>query len=381
MINSRRCRRLFSYTRLKMKQQSELLTREQCAAFKGLAILMVMCHNFSHLIKKKVALPNENEFGYSIINGRRLIKWLIAGDVDYTLPLWFSAITGGVFMFVFLSGFGMTRKYECSGKPIPGPGRFIWQHYIKMFKLMIIPFLLTLAVFHFTDSAIFMRTKVLSWQWIMYFVGQLTFTINLMPKPHISITPGPYWYMGMIMEVWIIYRLFLYHRSGRNTWRTAWPVLVFMALGIVVSAVLFNPSYARHNFFIATLNFGCGVLAARHDWSNINFKRWQLWCIALLFLVLYYVSYFSFTLWLFSTMFTTIAAIAFIKLMPRWLLATFKWVGGVSAALYVMHPMFRYVFLRKVPVWGDYTCLFLYLAVAFALALAYNPLLKRLNRR
>ena len=66
-------------------------------------------------------------------------------------------------------------------------------------------------------------------------------------------------------------------------------------------------------------------------------------------------------------------ALATVKLLPSWALGASAWMGGVSAALFVMHPVVREVVIahyRKVDV-GYGIAIYLLAAVALALLLQY----------
>ena len=47
---------------------------------------------------------------------------------------------------------------------------------------------------------------------IKRFFAQITLIINFLPNPHRLIMPGPYWYFGLTMQLYIIYLLFVYKR-------------------------------------------------------------------------------------------------------------------------------------------------------------------------
>ena len=44
-------------------------------------------------------------------------------------------------------------------------------------------------------------------------------------------------------------------------------------------------------------------------------------------------------------MFIVVGAVATVRLMPQWLLKPCAWVGGISAALFVMHPLMREIII------------------------------------
>ena len=90
-----------------MKQ--ELLSRAECTAMRGIAILAIVLHNYCHFIGKIV---KENEYQFFTSNNDRL--WHALTNIDELLPVHLLSYFGhyGVPVFLFLSGFGLVKKYE-----------------------------------------------------------------------------------------------------------------------------------------------------------------------------------------------------------------------------------------------------------------------------
>ena len=66
--------------------------------------------------------------------------------------------------------------------------------------------------------------------------------------------------------------------------------------------------------------------------------------------------------------------VAFVKLLPQRLTDALAWVGGISAALFVLHPITRKIFI-PVSRHGDvYTGLLLYVVASVAIAYFYHSL-------
>ena len=86
----------------------EILTRRECSAMRGIAILAIMLHNYCHFIGRIV---KENEYQYLEQNNTRL--WQVLTNPDELLPVHLLSYFGhyGVPVFLFLSGFGLVMKY------------------------------------------------------------------------------------------------------------------------------------------------------------------------------------------------------------------------------------------------------------------------------
>lgn len=89
-------------------QQTFSLTKDDTLALKGLAMAAIVAHNFLHQIRP---VPLENEFGFHSAEG----MWTaLAICVKHPLELLHVLLSFfghyGVIFFVFLSGYGLTKK-------------------------------------------------------------------------------------------------------------------------------------------------------------------------------------------------------------------------------------------------------------------------------
>ena len=165
------------------------LSRDECAALRGLAIMAIMLHNYCHWLGFAV---KENEFTFNAANTERL--WGALASPDAMLPVHLLSHFGhyGVPVFLFLSGFGLVMKYE-RGAAVPPAGRFVRYHYMKLLRMMVPGFVaftivdaITPGPFHFKAGDV---------------VAQLLMVINLLPHPDKIIWPGPYWFFGLMMQL------------------------------------------------------------------------------------------------------------------------------------------------------------------------------------
>ena len=114
--------------------------KAECSAMRGIAILAIMLHNFCHFNGKIV---QENEYQFIDFNNDRL--WQVLSNPTELLPVHLLSYFGhyGVPVFLFLSGFGLVRKYETSPSL---PKGFILYHYLKLFRMLIVGFSIFLMV-------------------------------------------------------------------------------------------------------------------------------------------------------------------------------------------------------------------------------------------
>ena len=95
-----------------MDNRQQILTRTQCSAMRGIAIIGIFLHNYCHWLGMAV---KENEYTFTAGNCRRLLE--VMTQPDWNLPVHLLSFFGhyGVPVFLFLSAYGLVMKYENGG--------------------------------------------------------------------------------------------------------------------------------------------------------------------------------------------------------------------------------------------------------------------------
>ena len=251
---------------------------------------------------------------------------------------------------------------------LPSSLSFIKYHYMKLFKMMIIGFVAFTMLDLITPGA--HNYKFLD---IVAMIGMFN---NVLPKPDDIIWPGPYWFFGLMLQLYIVYKLFLCRRSSII-------VLVFIA-ACVFGQLFFDAegeaiNRYRYNFMGGMLPFGLGVLYARYG------HRMTMWGYASMFVMsslLVCVLSCSFLGWTFVPAFVCTASIGLVKILNVSKFTSIKtslvWMGSISAALFVCHPITRKIFI-PISKNGDYYAGFLlYVITSICLAWLFNELIKRI---
>ena len=336
-----------------------MLTRTECTALRGLAIIGIFLHNYCHWLGLAV---KENEYTFTIGKSSQLIQAIMSPD--WNLPVHLLSFFGhyGVPVFLFLSAYGLVMKYEKrSGSTSPkqtAVAPFLRHHYVKLFKMMIVGFVIFTMVDAITPGS--HKYHVLD------ILGQLFMFNNLMPDPDHVIWPGPYWFFGLMMQLYIVYRLLLWRKGD-----------IFAILLVVVCWAMqafCDPegdtlNRVRYNFMGGALPFCAGLLWARRG-RELSRAFWITQTIVSVVLVFFFS--FSFQLWLWAPLFVCTSAVGFVKLMPHSVNESLAWVGSISAALFVLHPVTRKIFI-PISRHGDvYTGLLLYIVASIALAWFYH---------
>lgn len=339
-----------------------LLTRAECAALRGLAIIGIFLHNYCHWLGPVV---KENEYTFSQHN----VDWLTAvmASPDGLLPAHLVSFFGhyGVPVFLFLSAYGLELKY---GRSLYVPAfRFVAYHWKKLFSMMIVGFVSFTIVDAMTPGR---------WHYTLtQVVAQLAMVNNLLPDPDHNIWPGPFWFFGLMLQLYAVYRLLLYKRH----W--AWTVgAMVVCLGVQLA---FAPesealNWYRYNFMGGMLPFGLGLLYARYDnriiLTHLNTLSLLVSVVFCGFLVMWMSA--SYLLWSVVPLVVCILCVYVVKLLSQaarrpvgaWLMERLVWMGEISAALFVIHPVLRKVFI-PISRHGDiYTGLLLYAIAAIGAA-------------
>ncbi len=342
----------------------ELLTRNECTAMRGIAILAIVLHNYCHFISKIV---QENEYQFFVSHNEQL--WQVISHPDELLPIHLLSFFGhyGVPVFLFLSGYGLVRKYETSDDSCP-PMRFVRYSYLKLLRMLIVGFSLFICVDMVTPGRF-------QFHWDNV-IAQLLMYINVLPEPEKTIWPGIYWFFGLMMELYIVYRLLLYRRSS-------WWVVVLIAACWLLQ-VFCDPdgdtlNRLRYNFIGGMLPFGLGVLCGRHFSPQLfTFSPFHFFAFSLLAIVLTITMSFSFHSWLWIPVVIIIGTIAFVKVLPEAAMKVLVWFGTYSAAMFVAHPIARKLFITVAWQRDAYDGLMLYFVAAIGLSWAVKQIIDRI---
>ena len=335
-------------------------------ALRGLAILSIITHNFTHWMHGAIF---ENEFIFQSWHVDKLLHYL--SHPDYRLPLQLFSFFGhyGVVLFVFLSAYGLEKKYGHTSKEVPTLP-FIWKHYLKLFSMCIVGYAGYLLLnAKYTDYPISAASGILS---------QLSMLSNLSTHTLETYAPTPYWYFGLMFELYIVYKLLLFQRS--------WKIIIGAILLSIIAQAVVIPNgdamaWLRNNFIGSILPFGLGLLYARYE-EKIQLSKTIYIAIAVLSLVAIFVTSISFIPWLFTPIFVCALGISVAQLLPQKIQSPIMWVGGISAAIFVSHPIVRQLCFEAGKQFDlpPYLNVSLFLIGALLVGWLSHPIIQRSNR-
>ena len=288
------------------------ISREQGHCIKGIAILLIMIHNFVDILLD----IGSNEMAYSPEATEAFLGNLFTAD-----SLWYIISYAGwigVPLFFFMSGYGLSRKYDVRDTLAVGP--YIKRHMVKLWKLLVPVFLVYTLIY---------RTNIQS------VLAQLTFTINFLSygKNGFYIDPGVYWFFGAILQFYALFALF-------RKLNTRWLWLLCAGFVLLHYYTLYNVDgdamkWVRHNFTGWGAPFLLGMIAAREHVAIS--KRMNVGaCVASFFLLC--ASLVIKPLAPFTELSTIVLIVTISSLVsPKWL----RFIGVISPSIFVLHPLIR----------------------------------------
>lgn len=365
--------------------QNELLTREQCTVLKGFAILLIMLHNMCHLFPGIIA---ENEFSFDPDRSKAFFSYVAHPDADWPLQLLSYLGHYGMPVFIFLSAYGLVKKYENLRRPPVSGIKFIASHYWKIFLMcltgIVLVHLVTVAGAPFDFNGITdWQTNDVSFafpaQWVL---EQLSLTINfLLPFSQGRFAVGPYWYLGFVLQLYILYRVFLYTRD-HDSRLSKWGPVIFVVFAVIImyfGQYAVNSRclmYLRYNFFGGAIPFGMGLLVARYERHLPAFSVATLSVVSVVSIIMLAFSNLSFHAWMWSGAFAVAGLIALVRVLPAFISRPFYYAGVISMPLFLVHPVMRLLFRGIASTSVPYQLLSAYVVISLVIATMLH-LLKR----
>lgn len=325
-----------------MKKVSLSPTIDETKQVRGFAILCIMFYNFvRHILE-----TDGNEMSWSTDN----IANLFSGLQSLSAPWFVFSYWGwyGVPLFLFLSGYGLTLKYQHSDI---GSKQFIVGHLKKLFLLMFPAYVLFLVLY----MAVYKHGYHFD-----LFLKQCTFTVNFLSK---TIKPGVYLFFGLMAQFYLV---FLGVRKLKDS-LLPYLLLLFVLFDYCV-LYLFDAeamTFVRHNSIGWMPSFLLGIMFARK--GNVEIPKGFVFVLPLLFVVA------SLTKFLHpvSSLLAIMTVLSLVKFVNS---RTLKYVGIISSSLFAIHPVVRLVLYNSIVDLPLLARVALFVAATFVIAHFYNKL-------
>lgn len=339
-----------------------ILNRDDCQVLRGMAITCIFLHNYCHLLD---GATHENEFWFSEEFNHDFWNNIFSNDAFVHI---FSYLGHwGVPVFVFITGYGLTLKYsETKEDTHVSMTSFIWAHYKKFFKPILLGMFFYMLVYFLINGSL--------WEnWDVIFLTQLTLTNNLVLYPDKLIKPGPYWYFGMTMQLYLIYRIIVYRRSLHY-------FLCCLFLSVTALLFLYNHHYSliwfKYNAIGWLLPFSLGLLIGKRE-HEPNLNRWQWLGLAFFTIGVILTGGGIYYIWLFIPVFAVLFFISCCKSLNGSTYRIFHFIGDISLYIFVFHPIVRELLLTLLPMPYQYLGIYLYIVIVIVGALFISWISKK----
>lgn len=349
------------------------LSKQDTLVIKGFSILLIILHNYCHLIQPFL---DGNQSLFCEEYNTAFFSHVFSSFTSFCLSIFTFWGHYGVIMFVFISGYGITLKYENRDISIRD---FFLYNYKKLLGLSMPVFLCVL----------FWRNFIIKEDifFVKYIVTQFFLVSNFVYPIKGFIQFGTYWYLGLTLQLYIIYRVFLYRKDIFS------PIIFILICQIVQMFVKGSDDilmYLRTNFIGYMLPFCVGNLYARFscllpppptivEYSGLSFflKRIIIIFLSVVMIVLWGM---TFETWLWIPIFVILFSLSFSKLLPSCLRKVFSFVGELSPYIFVVHLIprnliFKYFIVYANSVVMQVLLISIYIVSTFFLAISYKYIL------
>lgn len=203
--------------------------------------------------------------------------------------------------------------------------------------------------------------------------------------PHLKVPPGVYWYFSLTFQYYLLY-------CFCRKWFKPLSMLLLSAISILLLYVLIRSDLSDIQYIYRTCFpgwfplFALGIWFAGNDKLTKNIENLSM-STTLILLVILFVFVVVTNINIFSWLFLPIFSLFFFLLLSKIFLSIpyannlLKWIGKLSACVFVCHPIAR-EFVRIIHDhlhYNDlYFSLFAYTILTFILAYFYQKLHKRL---
>lgn len=338
------------------------LTRADASVIKALAILMIVAHNYFHQVKP---FPGENEMAFHAETFWKMVFQIAEHPFDAFHPI--ASFFGhyGVHIFLFMSGYGLTKK---ALGYVQKHGGISWTDLWKV-SLNQIAKIVTLTV---VGVAILCLYKYIAWgtlpdaEFFTKYLVFLTFTENLRPGDF-GYFVSVWWFMALIVQFYLLFPI-IFKGLSRHAYLT-------LSIGVVcqlLAVSIYEPLLEQHVLVYAT-PLGQMVLFMLGGYLAMG-RRLSRWIVLPLVVVLpltfidpnfFHLSFVAVTVFL---------MLAYGLLRERLIASkTLLWIGGMSMFIYIVHGDLRWQVIPVVNeaqnIWLSYIMFFGYVAEVFIFAI------------
>lgn len=327
------------------------MTRLECSALRCIAIVSIMLHNFAHWLPG--AAP-ENEFSFNLEHYEYFWDHVIGRDFLIQIFSFFGHL--GVPVFVFLTGYGLAQKYD-SVEHLEWK-QFLYNHWKKLFiPLVVGTFAYLLMMFVMEGHLVCSVSRI---------IAQCSMLLSFISPMHLL--PMPYWYLGMTMQLYIVYVLLVHKCTIKSLLLLAIVSLIFMACFVNYPQVVV---LSKFNCIGWLAPFCMGITLSRYPSKDRVERGILLLGILIVTLLLFLICGFNYFTWLLIPLFIVVLAVGVVKFVPILLQQKIDSIGKNSLYFLIIHPITRELIMPLVPSMGGYICLLIYICTTIVLVYCF----------
>lgn len=301
------------------------LDRDDTAVLKAVAMAGIVAHSFLHQVSPA---PLENEFNfYGLRAFWRMLSIAVAYPAE--IPHVVLSFLGhyGVVLFVFLSGYGLTRRYMASAPGIRTAAALSVRQIVKMLCLIAVGSVLVIAWRFITEGRAFSLVHELT-----SLASFLSFTNNLRPDELWGFV-SVWWFFALIIQLYVLYPVLV---MGVEKHPGVTFAIALVSLG---AAQWFGPEAGGISFFATPLSHGLIFLFGIWLAMGLALPRALFsWVWAVLVLSQIFSAFFALSF--------TAVLLCVLDLYDRWgrRLKTCRsvvWFGQLSSFVFLVHGWMR----------------------------------------
>lgn len=350
------------FTSKTLNPSQNTFSKTDTTFFKGIAILMIVIHNYMHIIS---GFGIENEFLFSPRNFERFLRKITDLTIQGFIGGLFSFLGHyGVQLFFFFSAYGLTIQYS---KWEGSDFKFILHRLKKVYFLMAFAVLFCVVYFHFIGISIgFVGT----------IVRALILGSTLNSFTNLSMFSGPFWFFAAIIQFYILFPLLYRFVIKFNLKNSFIPFLASFIIIYILYLTLDNKTLILMGKSVNLALFRNVIghlpeLILGITMAHFGFKNFQPWVI-ILALIIFMGSQISEWLFPLSFLSMTILLITLITQIEKhtndYFKKTLLYIGNISMILFIVNGPFRTNPLFEVSSSLKFERTFLFLFLLFILS-------------
>lgn len=318
-----------------MRTEWKSLSKQDTGIFKGMAILMIAAHNFMHLFPS----PKENEFEFSsdsVANLFHLLRYEPENVVQGLLS-YFGHF--GVQVFIFLSAYGLTKKYFPEG---PQYFSYLKDRLLKIYPSFVLAMVFWAAIVGWLNFGFMGPFKLVYWCYYSLLM-KMTLLSNFFMEESLALV-GPWWFVSFIFQFYLLFPFLL----RLHVQYGAAPLVFLSALSLFISGI--SPATEFNIYFTVVGHLpelSLGMYMATRDTKGMKISAMVFVISAFVFALGNFYAIF----WLFNHLTALVLLLSlfsilnqFISRCPR-LQKGILLIGALSMEIFLVNGFLREPFL------------------------------------